>query len=46
MARVWEDHNPDYNNDASQIIVSPRLYRYCREQGFKVDFKPVRIDER
>jgi len=45
VARVWEHQNSDYDHFASTIIVSPRFYRYCREQGFRVGFKPVRIDE-
>lgn len=45
VARVWEEQNAPYDHFGSTIIVSPRFYRFCREQGYKVDFKPVRIDE-
>jgi len=31
--------------EASEIIVSSRFYRFCREQKLGIDFVPVRIDE-
>ena len=34
-----------HGGPSRSIVVSPRFYRFCREQGFRVGFKPVRIDE-